>query len=266
MDKPPCICGCGYQWHIPGGGSCTKCRSRCFGYVEEYKMTDFADHTFEPDASPEGHCQICGDPQNLHPQQGFSVEPTGMMAQVRQEGEQSVPFEESPVSTQSEIFEREASLEVPTEGVIMEAGEPVLESDPSSEISGTIQQTPVPMGKVTICRMVEYRSRTGNYTVPAVVNCTTQSIYQPGVEAGFVPPLSSPAHVHLTVFSPGMRIDAGTQPGSENFVVESSAKRLVNGEWVPMPVSENVAGCYQEWDIPYDPDGGPGTWRWPTRV
>ena len=37
------------------------------------------------------------------------------------------------------------------------------------------------MGTVSIGRVVEYRSRTGNYSVPAVVNCCTSSIYQPGV-------------------------------------------------------------------------------------
>lgn len=98
----------------------------------------------------------------------------------------------------------------------------------------------------TIGDIVIYRSRTGDYETPAIVNCTTASIYQPGVDAGHVPPLSSNKHVHLTVFTPGkpgMRREAGFE--------------------TPHPVSENVAGCYQEWDIPFDPHHKtPGSWRW----
>lgn len=110
----------------------------------------------------------------------------------------------------------------------------------------------------TICRMVVYRSRTGSYDVPAVINCTAETIYPPGVDGGFVPALTGPDHVHLTVFTPGkpgMRQTAGKDAHTEDFQVVSAH-----------PVSENVAGCYQEWDIPYDPDGGAGTWRWPARV
>lgn len=104
----------------------------------------------------------------------------------------------------------------------------------------------------TLCRMVVYRSRTGDYEVPAVVNCTHDSIHPKGVELGHVPPLTEPGNVHLTVFTPGK---PGKRRGAKDFKVTS-----------PHPVSENVAGSYQEWDIPYDPEGGPGTWRWPARV
>lgn len=95
---------------------------------------------------------------------------------------------------------------------------------------------------------VIYRSRTGAYDVPATVNCTQRSIYPPGVEGGFVPALTGDDHVHLTVMTPGL---PGCRKGATDFLVTS-----------PHPVGENVAGCYQEWDIPYDPAGGPGTWRW----
>lgn len=104
----------------------------------------------------------------------------------------------------------------------------------------------------TLGRIVWYRSRTGNYTVPALVNCTVNSIYQPGVDAGFVPPLTDDLHVHLTVFSPGQ---IGKRVGADNFINKSK-----------YPVSENVSGCYQEWDIEYDELAGPGTWCWPERV
>jgi hypothetical protein len=105
---------------------------------------------------------------------------------------------------------------------------------------------------LAIGRIVEYRSRTGNYSVPAMVNCTTDSIYQPGVEAGHVPALQTTDRVHLTVFTPGR---PGMRGEADNFVVAPDEE-----------VSENLNGCYQEWNIPYDPDGGPGTWKWPTRV
>ena len=120
---------------------------------------------------------------------------------------------------------------------------------------------------VTLGRVVLYRSRTGAYTIPALVNCTTRSINPAGVEAGHVPPLSSERHVHLTVLTPGK---PGLRAKAEDFVVESQ-----------QPVSENVAGCYQEWDLPYwEPspseqqawDAGDysvqpaGTWAWPQRL
>lgn len=119
--------------------------------------------------------------------------------------------------------------------------------------------------KPTIGRIVIYRSRTGDYDVPAVVNCTTETLSPKGVEAGHVPPLSSDTHIHLTVFTPGQ---PGLRHGAEDFKVES-----------PYGRSENVAGCYQEWDIPQDQlpppekilagersEPKPGTWRWPERV
>lgn len=112
----------------------------------------------------------------------------------------------------------------------------------------------------TIGRIVLYRSRTGKYTVPAVVTATTETLNPEGVEAGHVPPLSSEDHVHLTVFSPGK---PGLRLGAEDFKVPASASR---------PVDENVGGTYREWDVPPNdpPDGdgltdehAPGTWRWP---
>lgn len=106
--------------------------------------------------------------------------------------------------------------------------------------------------KPTIGRIVIYRSKTGDYDVPAIVNCTTETISQKGVELGHVPPLTSPAHVHLTVLTPG-------KPGTAREGNE------------PNPAQRS--GTYQEWDIPPVPVGAklvdsvpPGTWRWPERV
>lgn len=114
----------------------------------------------------------------------------------------------------------------------------------------------------TIGRIVIYRSRTGSYSVPAIVNATPESLNPEGVAAGHVPPLPELGDdgerrfpVHLTVFTPGR---PGMRGGAGDFQVESPHGR-----------GENVAGCYQEWDIPFDSGDGqqaPGTWRWPQRV
>lgn len=108
------------------------------------------------------------------------------------------------------------------------------------------------MPPVTIARTVIYRSRTGNYDVPAVVTATVDTLYRPGVEGGFVPDLSSPEHVHLHVFTPGL---PGKRKEADDFLVESEHGR-----------AENVNGSYSEYDVPHDEDGGPGSWRWPARV
>lgn len=109
--------------------------------------------------------------------------------------------------------------------------------------------------KPTIGRIVIYRSRTGDYDVPAIVNCTTETLSPKGVDAGHVPALSGDDCVHLTVLTPGK---PGKRRDAEDFKVESPHGR-----------GENIAGCYQEWDIapaddPSDP--APGTWRWPERA
>lgn len=108
--------------------------------------------------------------------------------------------------------------------------------------------------------IVIYRSRTGDYDVPAIVTANTESLDAKGVEAGHIPALSSYDRVHLTVFTAGK---PGLRSGATDFKVESEHPR-----------SENVAGCYQEWDIPrhdvgnWSPatgvpgaDPAPGTWR-----
>lgn len=106
--------------------------------------------------------------------------------------------------------------------------------------------TPTP----TIGRIVIYRSRTGDYDVPAIVSATMDSLYQPNVDAGHVPAVSGDRHVHLTVFSPG---PGGRRADAPDFKVESPHGR-----------AENLGGTYTEWDIP-EATGEiePGTWRWP---
>ncbi len=104
--------------------------------------------------------------------------------------------------------------------------------------------------KPTIGRIVIYRSRTGDYDVPAVISATSDTLHHPNVEAWHIPGLSGDEHVHLTVFSPG---PAGRRAGATDFKAESPHGR-----------SENQGGTYTEWDIA--PGDGPGEWRWPQRV
>ncbi len=121
--------------------------------------------------------------------------------------------------------------------------------------------------KPTIGRMVIYRSRTGAYSCPATITATVDTLNAAGVEAGYVPALTDEDHVHLTVFTPGT---PGKRGSAKDFVGRPDA-----------PISENVAGCYQEWDVPFfdlEPVGtGPvpldgeyeqlaGSWAWPPRA
>ena len=88
-----------------------------------------------------------------------------------------------------------------------------------------------------IRHIVLYRSRTDEYTVaPAIITATTKTL----TGSGEIPPLTDENHVHLTVFTPQ----------------------------IPQPVDQaerqqNVAGEYQEFDVPRDDTGTiPGTWSW----
>lgn len=132
----------------------------------------------------------------------------------------------------------------------------------------------------TIGRIVIYRSRTGNYSCPAIVTATVDSLAPGGVNrwrdtagAEGVPPLSAEDNVHLSVFTPGL---PGLRVAAQDFEVESEHPR-----------QENVNGIYQEWDVPFFdvppgyrlamvdvspvlPDGvmvqDAGSWTWPQRV
>lgn len=111
------------------------------------------------------------------------------------------------------------------------------------------------MDALTIGRIVIYRSRTGDYDVPAIITATVDTLNAKGVELGHVPALSSTGHAHLTCFTAGK---PGMRRGAQDFLTESAHGR-----------SENVSGCYQEWDIEVrDAEAliEPGTARWPARV
>lgn len=129
----------------------------------------------------------------------------------------------------------------------------------------------------SIGRIVWYRSRTDAYTVPAIITTTVETLYEPAVEAGYIPGLFSPTHVHLTVFSPGIPVVGPNVPlGTE----KPDTMGLPTGA-----SSYNLAGTYQEWNVPFfDPSAYgdnavpvscapkpttdelvqlPGTWAWP---
>lgn len=115
------------------------------------------------------------------------------------------------------------------------------------------------MEQVTIGRVVIYRSRTGDYDVPAIVTATTRTLNPAGVESGGVPALTDHDYVHLTVLTPGL---PGQREEAENLAVSKA-------ESEGAPRSENVAGTYQEWDVPKASTASspePGSWRWPNRV
>ena len=86
----------------------------------------------------------------------------------------------------------------------------------------------------TIGRIVQYRGRQGYQALrAAIVTATVDTLDPRGVEAGDVPALDSPDHVHLWVFTPGDK------------------------------------GGFAEYNVPPDPEPGmcrPGMWQWPTRV
>jgi hypothetical protein len=107
----------------------------------------------------------------------------------------------------------------------------------------------------TIGRVVVYRSRTGDYDVPAVISATQDTLFRPAVDARVMPDLESPAHVHLTVFTPGPQ---GKRHRAENLSPAQYEEQIGR--------SENQGGSYQEWQVPYDADGAAGTWRYPDRV
>jgi hypothetical protein len=134
-----------------------------------------------------------------------------------------------------------------------------------------------------IGRIVHFRSRTGKYTVPAMITCNIWTLNLEGVQRGLVATLTAQDSVHLTVFTPGLApAGVGSRAAADDFVAPPTARRNVDSNLsgtVLMPVGENLGGTYQEWDVPFwdsdgfdhMPDGNyggtqpAGTWTWPGR-
>lgn len=111
----------------------------------------------------------------------------------------------------------------------------------------------------TIGRIVVYRSRTGAWSVPAIVAATQDTLNRELVEGGYCPDLSGSRCVHLVVFSPGRPMTAQEQVERQaNFVAPSEHGADVN-----------MGGTFREWDVRMGTNDGPtqepGTWRWPVR-
>src|SRR4051812_21833785 len=99
----------------------------------------------------------------------------------------------------------------------------------------TMEQTP------SIGRIVHFISRTGKYECPAIITAVQSSLNREGVEGGFIPDLDDADRVHLTVFTAGK---PGKRGNAEDFVNPSTE-----------PISENVSGCYQEWNVAHSESG-----------
>lgn len=117
---------------------------------------------------------------------------------------------------------------------------------------------------------VIYRSKTGDYSLSAIVTATTASINLKGVEAGYVPPLTDEDHVHLVVFTPGLppletpahtsKVIDRTQPlGTREFPAAISMPPSMTAPAVPHPgelgdgrflALTAFGGTYAEFDIP----------------
>jgi hypothetical protein len=117
-------------------------------------------------------------------------------------------------------------------------------------------------------RVVHFRSRTGNYTVPAIVTANQGTLFAPAVEAGNIPDITGANRVHLAVMTPG--IPSTGRANAKDFIAPIPEGR---------PVGENQGGTYQEWDVEFwkPRDGSPsewgiyqeqpaGTWTWPPRI
>ncbi|MER7363287.1 hypothetical protein [Nonomuraea wenchangensis] len=82
------------------------------------------------------------------------------------------------------------------------------------------------MERPTTGRIVRYRGRQGLQAIrAAIVTADVDTLDPEGVQVGAVPPLESPLHAHLWVFTPGAR------------------------------------GGFHEYNVP--PGDLPGTWHWP---
>ena len=120
----------------------------------------------------------------------------------------------------------------------------------------------------TIGRIVAYRSRTGNYTLPAIITATARTLHGEGVESGDVPAITDPERVHLTVFTPGL--PAKKLREFEDLSDDAHSTGIA---------STPSGGSYQEWNVPFSPAvtfepavigvgdeveiQQPGTWAWP---
>ena len=123
-------------------------------------------------------------------------------------------------------------------------------------------------------QIVSYRSRTGSYSLAAIVTATTETLNPDGVAGGHLPALSSPTHVHLAVLTPGL--PPVITPGETRKIIDpdqplghrdlSPHEELTGNRFAAMTP---FGGTYAEFDIPFAPTcderpgeshQAPGTW------
>lgn len=112
-------------------------------------------------------------------------------------------------------------------------------------------------------RTVIYRSKTGDYSLAAIVIADGASINPLGVERRQVPALTGPDHVHLTVLTPGLPpaatpehtaqiIDTRRPLGQRQIPpmepIGDELHRLEDGQFIGMT---QFGSTYAEFDIPW---------------
>lgn len=145
--------------------------------------------------------------------------------------------------------------------------------------------------------VVFFRSRTGDYTMPAMVTARHDTLHPAGVEGGHLPAITAKDRLHLTIFTPGLPPDV--MPTNPGIVIDpdrdlgdrvvgpfEKGTELEGNQFVGMA---QFGGTYAEYDIPWSatattapgPDAGgrftdeqdqglttepgtqaPGTWAW----
>lgn len=81
-------------------------------------------------------------------------------------------------------------------------------------------------------RDVLYKSKTGNYVLPAKVVVTLDNLFSEGVKKGDIPGLDTPVHVHLKVFSPGEDyVEENCPHSSEHPDYDARANPFPAGSW-----------------------------------
>lgn len=117
----------------------------------------------------------------------------------------------------------------------------------------------------SIGRVVIYRSKTGTYSMPAIISATVDTLYRPNVEAGHVPDLSSDTHVHLCVMTCGIPGERSANTSPELGRTNPPAGGTLQESDIPQYVPALDTGGDAFWAGDYSAQP-PGTWAWPPRV
>ncbi len=129
----------------------------------------------------------------------------------------------------------------PTDPALRRAWERARSTPSTSDAATTEEPETVPLLPIhRLGQTVWFRSRTGAWTVPAIITATVDSLHRGNVEAGHIPDLSSPDHVHLTVLTPG-------KPGHVSDETWDTHPELAD----PARINRPAGGSFNEWDVAY---------------